>query len=131
MQLLKLKLQLEVDAKLFKEKIYAWQYGPVVKEVYDKFKFYGNNAITLSNYETFLPSKFLTKSNDLQSMNVKFLEAVWNGFKKYTAFELVQRTHIPDSPWYKIYQKYNGNPPHNTIISTEDIREYFYTTYIK
>ena len=33
------------DKPLFKEKIYAWQHGPVVKEVYEKLKVNGNKDI--------------------------------------------------------------------------------------
>ena len=114
---------------LFKNSIYAWKYGPVVKEVYEKFRYFGNNFITLNNYSSILSTDFIDRFRDLDNDSKYLLNFIWDNFSSYSAFELVELTHVPDSPWYNIYKKYNGNPPDDTTIPINDIKSYFLETY--
>ena len=46
---------------LFEEKLIAWEHGPVVKEVYDKFKEFGSNAISVPDTKITLNKKVIAK----------------------------------------------------------------------
>lgn len=49
------------------------------------------------------------------------MEAVWNNYGDYNAFELVEMTH-EQTPWKEAYEN-------NTCITNEDIKQYFQSTY--
>ena len=84
------------NESLFSDKIYAWTHGPVVREVYDKFKKYGRNDIELSinNKEM---EVIETLESDSKISNV--LNLVYDNFGIYTAWQLREMTHIPSGPW--------------------------------
>ena len=110
---------------LFDDKIYAWTYGPVVKSVYHEFKFFGNNNIDLDKIRVYLGENFLNSRFELKLKEKIFVSQVWNAFKNYAAFELVQLTHANGSPWHDIYLKHNGNPPKDCEIKHKSMTTYF------
>lgn len=81
---------------LFSEKIYAWTHGPVIREVYDKFKKYGRNDIELSMSDKEMEVIESLESNPKVS-NV--LNLVYENFGIYTAWQLREMTHTPSGPW--------------------------------
>lgn len=100
--------------KMFPNKIYAWEHGPVVKEVYNIYRKYGSSYITNVNNE----------SNDKIINNIennirisKILNIVYDNFAIYTAWQLRNMTHQIDSPWYKT--------PRNKEIDIKIIKKYF------
>lgn len=78
---------------LFKESIEAWQYGPVVKEVYEAYKCFGRNPI---NDES-LPNEFNLSKNVTEC-----IDSVLNAYMDYSASTLVQSIH-QDLPWQEAY----------------------------
>lgn len=117
---------------LFNEKIYAWEYGPVVKEVYDTYKVYGNNFILpINNFENkyygLFGQRTFANLDRIAEDQKEFVFSIWNLFKDYAPFELVQITHANGSPWHELYKKYNGSIPKNTVIDTGDMKSYFKT----
>jgi len=111
---------------LFKDKIFAWEYGPVVKSVYHDFKHFGNNAIADLNKISFILGRdFLSKEKMMPAEVRSFTKDMWDLFKNYAPFELVEFTHIEGSPWYQIFQKYNGNLPKDIEIPQKDMETYF------
>lgn len=90
---------------LFKENIYAFRYGPVVKEVYNKYQKFGRNHID----ETVNIPEF---ENDIRVI----LEDVYEDYGQYSAWKLVEMTHN-ESPWLKTEK--------NSIITVEKMREFF------
>jgi len=116
----------EFGKPLFANKIYAWEYGPVIKEVYHKFKKFGNNHIVKQiQIITFLGEDFLSLKADLSKSEQQFLSEIWDSFKEYDPFQLVALTHIPGSPWHTIYRKHNGNPPRDTVVPINAMNDYF------
>lgn len=98
---------------LFSEDIEAWGYGPVVKDVYHKFKKCGSFPITV----------FDTDEAEVLSANVKsFIESIWQELGlKYSANYLVTLTHAQNTPWQKVY-----TPDKSSIVITEDaLKDYF------
>lgn len=100
--------------RMFTNKIYAWDHGPVVKEVYDIYKKYGNEYIpNISNEKN---DKIVNKIENDNKVS-KILKIVYDNFAIYTAWQLRNMTHQVDSPWYKT--------PRNKEIDIKLIKKYF------
>ncbi len=103
---------------LFSEKIEAWQHGPVVKEVYNHFYFYGRNNIEIkmdSKNEDIL--KNIENNREVSQV----LNLTYDNFAIYTAWQLRQMTHEDNTPW-DITQRTKGLFQE---IDTKIIKEYF------
>ena len=100
------------DKPLFNEDIYAWTYGPVVKEAYNHFKEFGSGHIELSN-EDF--EKYYVEFSDAET---QLICDVWEAYGQYSAFRLMEFTH-EESPW--------RTTPINQIISHKKLKDYFLT----
>ena len=98
----------------FEDRIEAWQYGPVVPEVYFAYSSYGATPILLQ-YD-----KINLDAEERNAANI-----VINSFLKTPAFALVNETHKVNSPWYDAYHSSGDN-----IISNESIVQYFSAQYV-
>ena len=99
---------------LFNEKIEAWDYGPVVHNVYSTFKPYDKNLITVTS-ENF----------DLDSMrdeDFEFLSDIFMNYSDYSTRTLINLTHKKGSPWDTVYV--GGK---NVIIPQNLMQNYFRT----
>lgn len=76
-------------SKLFEDNIYAWQYGPVVKDVYHNFKHYGSNGISL---------EVVDEEINLSANEKKMVDEVFNYFNQFSAIKLMNMTHS-EEPW--------------------------------
>lgn len=94
---------------LFKDEILAWQHGPVVRSLYDKYKDYGASCI--KKPETF----------NFQHLNneeiTEILDDVYNTYGQFSAWKLRDLTHLPNSPWTKAEI--------NTPLKLTDMQTYF------
>ena len=91
------------DASLFADRFAAWQYGPVLTEVYDAFKRYGSKNINEP-----------CKNGDSLVMIVveegcfkDCFDDVWGKYGGYSGSELVRMTHEKDSAWYRAVMRDN------------------------
>lgn len=82
------------DHSLYKEKIYAWQHGPVVKEVYSVFSKYGRNELEFD--KKYWDS--IKKINDDADVS-EILEMVYFYYAGFTAWQLREKSHIVGGPW--------------------------------
>ena len=82
--------------RLFTDEIYAWQYGPVVPEIYYLFAGYGASKIT-NRYTTNIASDIKA---ELEELILKLIEI--------SPWDLVQMTHTKGDPWDKIYNGGRG-----------------------
>jgi uncharacterized phage-associated protein len=95
---------------LFNEEIQAWAHGPVIPELYKKYRDYGSNPI---------PVKI---DFDIQKFNDKtkeFLEEVYSIFGQYSAWKLREMSH--NEPPYLEAIKHGLN----TAISPKSMKGYF------
>ena len=92
---------------LFNNNIEAWEYGPVVPDVYRKFKKYGSNPIILEEDESSLSEK-----------DKEILKEVWETFGGYSASRLVDIAHA-HTPWKDAYDS------EDKIISNKSLGEYY------
>ena len=110
----------------FKERIEAWDFGPVVPEAYREYKQFGSSNIPSvsyyveMNYEDFWNSKVKKFRDEIISdSDKKRVEAVVDRFSDYSATELVEIAHH-QAPWMDVYVPYRNNE-----ITPQAIKEYF------
>ncbi len=99
-------------APLFTNKIEAWQYGPVIPDVYNDFR---AQRISIKNTLT------LSQQPDLSAADEKLLEQIWDIYGSLTSFQLSDLTHISGGPW-DIATKTGG---HYATIPDELIRQHY------
>lgn len=101
---------------LFDENIFAWQHGPVVKEVYSFLCSNGRKDITFRD-EWLEEVEEIEKDDKLNNV----LNLTYDNFGGYTAWQLREKSHIPGGPW-EVTVKTNGM---DRIISNDLIKKYF------
>ncbi|MDO8492735.1 MAG: DUF4065 domain-containing protein [bacterium] len=97
----------KVGRPLFSDNIEAWAYGPVVPEVYHKFKSKGSNPIICEE-----------DKSSLSNEDKEILKKVWGTFGGYSASKLVDIAHA-HTPW-----KEASTSP-SKVISHKAIKEYY------
>lgn len=98
------------NCRLFVNDIVAWQHGPVVIELYDKYKEYGSAALPLS------PDFDLDKiPADVQD----FLDDVYSEYGQYSAWKLRNMTHC-EPPWKNAVRR-------DGVLSDKDMIDFFKT----
>lgn len=95
----------------FIESIEAWDFGPVVPEVYHEFKIFGSADIP----------GFICRGAETTIMRAdrQLINEMVDECGEYSAASLVQITHN-QTPWKNAYQRGRNNP-----ISNSAIMEYF------
>lgn len=97
---------------LFKEDIEAWEHGPVVPEIYRKYKSYHSNGIEYqSDYD-----------GSISSADETILKEVYEQFGQYSAWGLRNMTHH-ETPWLSTKR--------NDVIDLNVISDYFKENYIE
>lgn len=113
------------NAKPFPEKFLAWDYGPVVPEVYDVYKTYGrdsirhkeDNSIQIMKREDFKLSVYSRFKKIPTYIDIlEILDEMLNEYGDKSAEELVAITHQKDSPWDKVFNQGEGR---NDIIEIQ------------
>lgn len=95
----------------FAEEIQAWDFGPVVPDVYYAYRMYGGaNIPCLGKSGVFLI---------ISSQDKKLLNGIIDECSKYSASALVELTHN-QTPWLEAYI-----PGMNNEITNESIRNFF------
>jgi uncharacterized phage-associated protein len=82
--------------------VQAWAYGPVLPELYQKLKVYGNAPVgsvivDRSGFDIDVP-----EVPDEDSDTVDLLSRVWRAYKRFTGVQLSNFTHEPGTPWADI-----------------------------
>ena len=95
------------DVPLFEEDIEAWQYGPVVPEVYHKYKTHGNAGL--------LPDADIIALNQKEE---RLFDEVFSVYGDYSAIGLMNLTHN-EKPW--------NNTRLNSTIKKKDLKSFFRT----
>ena len=98
---------------LFEDDFVAWQFGPVIREIYQRYNDFGKNPINDID-DDYSATSFTQDELDL-------LIDVSREYGKYSTSELVNITHDENSPWAKQYNSTNKSKK----ISKNQIREYF------
>lgn len=112
-----------LDKKLFEEPIYAWDHGPVVRSLYHEFKHFGRHPIQEPSIDLDLDhERFVVPRipEDDERANV-VLNKVWDVYKNFSAWDLRNKTHEPDSPWTRVYKE----DQRDTVIPDDLIASHF------
>lgn len=97
--------------KLYYEDTRAWNFGPVVPELYEELRKYGSNEVT---------SVIDIASETLDSDSLEIIDAVYKNYKQYSGIQLSNFTHQQGTPWSRTWQsnKYG-------VIPADDICEFY------
>ena len=98
---------------LFEQEFFAWNLGPVCKELYDYYKECGNENIELTEEKR-------KKIINFPNINKVFVEVLFKVFSGWSAYELVELTHEQGSPWYHI--KNNIEEESNQIVYKKETK---------
>lgn len=104
---------------LILESVQAWKYGPVIPELYQVLKVYGNSPITNTLFLDFIgiDKEYAKLGNEAKET----IEYTWKATKSVSAENLVNWTHRQDSPWKTAW----SDGDRNTIIDSDSIKTYF------
>ncbi len=91
---------------LFDDDILAWDYGPVVEDVYEHYKKYKSSIIP--------PPKVLKSCIDASSIGI--ISVVMDAYAKMSPISLMSLTHS-EKPWQQAYP--------NGVISRKSMQEYY------
>jgi len=120
------------DKRLFEDEIVAFKYGPVVEDVFHKYRVHGSAKIGYTEDESFIikaqdvaltPSfmKIASSEHGLEAISV-ILE-VLKRYKDMTAKELVDKTHQVGGSWDMVYKE-----GMDCLISDELIKQHYHVT---
>lgn len=94
----------------FDENIEAWDFGPVVPEVYRHYRIYGSTSIP------YIPDDYVFPFSKDDRL---LIDEIVDACAIYSASALVEITHRQD-PWKKAYRS-----SYRAVISNESIKQYF------
>lgn len=110
----------------FSDVIEAWEFGPVVPQVYHEFKCYGSGNIpTINSYFDYDENAIWSikripyVSNVIPENDKKIIQGVVEQFSNYSTSALVELTH-KQKPWRSVYDRSQKNE-----IKKSSIKEYF------
>ena len=90
----------------FTDKIEAWDFGPVIPEVYRYYKAYGGGNI---------PRENITAQIKIKEVDKQLIDMVVEACNDYSAVQLVNITH-KQKPWIQAYKKHQNNEITNNSI---------------
>lgn len=102
------------DKPLIKNKVEAWQWGPVIPDLYHPLKKYGSGIV-----DEPLPAK---QTLETETAEMLISSAVWAGYGELSALQLSAITHKDGTPWSKIRLE---NPGRHALIPNEVIAEHY------
>lgn len=98
--------------RLYKEDFFAWTYGPVCKEAYNKYKVFMDLPIEEDCSALPEPLPFDTEITDS-------IDSVIDIFGSLSATNLIRLTHMQGSPWY------NTSKSNKVPINKEETKKWF------
>lgn len=102
------------DKPLFEDDVQAWKFGPVIPNLYQVTKRFGNRQV-----DSFIIKIYTSK--ELSKDDEGFLKLVWNSYKKLGGLELSTLTHKDGTPWSLTFK--DGIP--DLTIDNEVIKKYY------
>lgn len=116
----------ECGEPLIKQPFEAWDYGPVIKSVYDAFKSAGRSKITdrACGFDPVERTPFLIAA-DFAPEERAFLRAILAAYGRYSAITLSEVTHRKGGAWDRVWNAPEGKITLGMRISDLAIREDF------
>jgi uncharacterized phage-associated protein len=108
---------------MFREPIEAWDYGPVVPEIYYALRAYGDRPIVTRLVEIDEDGEPAEATAHFSAADEDVIGTVWASYGHWSGPELIKLTHEEHSPWHRAY--YNNRDERNARINRMDIRDWF------
>lgn len=110
---------------LIEDDVEAWEFGPVIRKLYDALRRYGGEPIrrmiSWGDDTPFPDDNFKEPARTALANNERaVVDRVWDTYKSFQAFQLSALTHSRGSPWQDTYE--HGR---NRVIETNKIWDYF------
>ena len=114
------------NKKLFLESIEAWQHGPVVPSIYHEFKHFGKApilepALCVEFDEEDGLSVYTPEIPESDQETIFILDKVWAAYRRFSGWDLRNKTHEDNSPWAKVFKAGQRGVPMND----DDIRSHY------
>ncbi len=125
------------EQRLFDEPFEAWRYGPVIPSLYHEFKRYGRGRILRISKEIELSDEVEEGADVIDQLGGRCIDLqlepldedvalalgwTWARYQPYSAVDLSQITHQPDSPWARAKKRSGGL---GGLLSDDDLHEHF------
>lgn len=96
------------DGPLVADRIEAWQYGPVVPNLYHAIKSFRAEPVTNP-----IPDGDVPLSTD----ELRLIDAVYGTYGQYSGGQLSAMTHRPGTPWAQAWEHGRNSEITNTMIA--------------
>lgn len=110
------------DEPLINQRVEAWEFGPVIGDVYREFRSFGRNIIK-TRATKWVDGDPFAEDATIDSKSKSIVDRVWEVYKDFSAVQLSNLTHTEGSPWSQTREKSSGEK--HRIINDELIREWF------
>ena len=108
------------DKALFNDDFEAWVHGPVSKTLYNEFKGFGWQELTITN-----PVVVKKRLDELFTKEqIEVLESVWDTYGEYGADQLEALTHT-EKPWLEQRKGLGKFQSSTRKISKETMKRYY------
>jgi uncharacterized phage-associated protein len=116
----------ETNEPLVRQAFEAWDYGPVLKPVYEALRPSGKKpvAIRATHFDPVSGNTRVVSAN-FASSDVSFVRNVLRAYGHLDALELSHLTHRSGSPWDQVWNAPGGKITLGMTISNDAIREDF------
>lgn len=99
------------EQPLFDDPIERWDYGPVIRDVYNEFKTFGSSPVTSFATDAL---GYKPSIQDHDTTAKALIHRIFDVYGKFSAIQLSNMTHAPESAWSR------GDL--NTTINFEDLK---------
>lgn len=120
------KFLTEMTYPCFSEEIEAWNFGPVVPQIYSEYKKFGSGNIPkIMTYYKYSEDDYFSAEKCKYTPDVigqddqPLIESMVDSCNNYSASQLVSITH-KQAPWIKAFSPYMNN-----VITKESIKSFF------
>jgi uncharacterized phage-associated protein len=86
-----------IGKDLFRNRIEAWKYGPVIPDLYHATKEFGRNIIPFNQIES--------ENDNVDQSTSDFIEEVVSKYGSLSAVQLSSLTHQSGTPWDMVYRE--------------------------
>jgi uncharacterized phage-associated protein len=116
------------EQPLVQQEFEAWEYGPVVRVLYDAFKGSGREPLppsTRAKRFDVIDNTYKEIDDQLDEEAKLFLRKIFDAYSLVPAFDLSDETHVVGSPWDQIWNAPNGSVTVGMKVSNDEIRKWF------
>jgi uncharacterized phage-associated protein len=105
----------------------AWQFGPVVRPVFDAFRIYGDGQITApAQYLDYASgARIPVPYNDIAHADAEIIDREFKNYSRFSTGQLVSLSHEPGGPWDVVHRAHLADKTRSPLISNELIRSHF------